>query len=246
MSTDATTGRPDPAVPTPAAARPAQPGVTRLVIGIIVALVGLSPLLGGITGLWMYAQRDDDGFYTTAERPFRSDGHAITTTDEISGMGPDVFYGRALIGPVRIAGSSTDPDQDMFIGIGPSDEVAAYLNGVQHSELVDLNVWPFVVDYDERTGGAPATEPTQQHFWRASETGAGPLLLETELPEGNWKAVVMNADGSAPVDAEFSVGATLPVLAWSMLLALVLGGVLVLGGTALIASGLRARRRTRP
>src|SRR3954454_17913558 len=53
---------------------PAEPGRTtsrrsrpvRLVIGILLALVGLPLLLGGLGRRWaMRTQRDDDGFFTT-------------------------------------------------------------------------------------------------------------------------------------------------------------------------------------
>ncbi len=244
MTTEASAAT--PVRPPSAAPPPRRRGVVRMVVGALLAFVGLWALVGGIAGLVISSHRDADGFYMTGERPFRTEGHAITSAEEVGGTGPDVVYGRAMVGPVRIVGQTGNPDQALFVGIGPADEVARYLDGVDHSEMVDLDVWPFVVRYDEHAGGAPATAPTEQDFWVESRIGTGPVLLQTDLPAGDWRAVVMNADGSAGVQADLAVGATLPVLHLLALAGLVVGVLLVAGGLVLFVFGLRAFRLRRP
>ena len=129
----------------------------------------------------------------------------------------------------------------LFIGIGPADDVAAYLDGVGHDEVSDIEVSPFSAEYWAQPGGAPAAAPTEQTFWTESVSGSGTQTMTTDLPAGDWSVVVMNADGSAGVDANISVGATLPIIGWIALSALVIGGVLVLAGIILVLLGLRRR-----
>ena len=59
----------------------------------------------------------------------------------------------------------------MFIGIGPSDKVAAYLAGVKHDVLEDISTSPFRATYVPVTGGAPSSRPAAQTFWTATSTG---------------------------------------------------------------------------
>ena len=56
--------------------------------------------------------------------------------------------------------------------------------------------------------GAPADEP----FWVASAKGTGTLALDWEPTAGDWRAVVMNADGSRGVTTELEFGARTSLL----------------------------------
>jgi hypothetical protein len=82
-------------------------------------------------------------------------------------------------------------------------------------------------------------EPTSQTFWTESVSGTGTQTVTAEVPAGEWSVVVMNADGSAGVGADLSVGATLPIIGRVAFNALVIGGVLFLAGIALVLLGLR-------
>ena len=68
--------------------------------------------------------------------------------------------------------------------------------------------------YSQRAGGAPATPPGSQTFWAASATGSGEQTLEWKPEDGDWRAVVMNADASRGVSAEMSIGAELDAVLW--------------------------------
>lgn len=211
----------------------------RLAVGAVLACLGMWLLVGGLVGLMMH-DPDADGFHMTGDRPFSTDAHAIVSAPEIGGTGPDVFYGRAMVGPIRITGEAGTPGDELFLGIGPADQVERYLDDVEHSELVDLNVWPFAVDYTERQGTSLPADPDDQDFWIESTSGSGPLTLETELPAEDWRAVVMNADGAASVEADLAVGATLPVFGWTLAVCFALGGLMAAVGLILLVSGLRA------
>jgi hypothetical protein len=48
-------------------------------------------------------------------------------------------------------------------------------------------------------------------IWEASNQGSGRQSIDWEIEDGDWSVVVMNADGSAGVDAGVSAGAS---IAW--------------------------------
>jgi hypothetical protein len=73
----------------------------------------------------------------------------------------------------------------------------------------------------------------------ASVHGSGPQTLDWEAEGGEWSVVVMNADGSAGVDAELSFGAHVPHLTWIGIGAGIAGGLLVVLAVGLIYLGAR-------
>ena len=215
-------------------------GGALLIVGVILAFVGIWLLIVGGRALWAAQGRDSDGFYTTGMEQLETDSHALSSPPEFSGAGPDVLYARDLLGDVRISGVSST-GSPLFIGIGPADDVAGYLDGVGYDEVRDIEVSPFAVEYDTHAGGAPTEPPAEQTFWAASVNGTGTQTLDTEIPAGDWSIVIMNADGSAGVSAELEVGATLPIITWIAFGALAAGGLLLLVGIILSVWGLRRR-----
>jgi hypothetical protein len=216
-------------------------GRALLIVGVILAFVGIWLLVVGGRALWAVQGRDSDGFYTSGPGAVATDSYALSSPPEFSGAGPDVLYARDLLGSVRISGESSTAESSLFIGIGPADDVAAYLDGVGHDEVRDIEVSPFAVEYEAHSGGAPTEPPTAQTFWAQSVSGTGPQTLDTEFPAGDWSVVIMNADGSAGVSADLRVGATLPIITWIAFGALAAGCLLLVVGVILSAFGLRRR-----
>ena len=62
----------------------------------------------------------------------------------------------------------------------------------------------------------------------------GTQTVTWKVREGDWSVVLMNADGSRGVIAEVDLGAKLSFLLW-VAIGLLMGGVLVTGGSALNA-----------
>ena len=81
-------------------------------------------------------------------------------------------------------------------------------------------------------GGPPSTRPGQEPFWVATASGTGGQELLWAPVAGDWTLVVMNADGSRPVVADLSFGATAPGLS------AVWAGLFGLGGAALVLGSL--------
>jgi hypothetical protein len=216
-------------------------GRVLLIVGVILAVIGIWLLFSGGRAFLAFQGRDAEGYYNSGTEGLATDLYALSSPPEFSGAGPDVLYARDLLGDVRISGTNTRPDTPLFIGIGPADEVAAYLDGVGHDEIRDIEVSPFAAEYETHEGGAPAELPTEQTIWATSVSGTGTQTLEMKIPAGDWSVVVMNADGSAGVSADLRVGATLPIIGVILLVALAIGALVLVIGIVLTLLGLRKR-----
>lgn len=215
--------------------------IVALVAGIVSVLVALGLLVPGSVLLGLYGtQRDDSGFFETSGRTLSSDGYALVTPDVELNMGP--LAGNWLPtgerAAIRIKVTSTR-EAPAFVGIGPSEEVSRYLAGVEYDEVTNFG-WAWMsVEYRHVDGGAPFSPPGQEDFWVAEEEGQGTLALEWAVADGNWTAVVMNADASASVYASVSLGARFDILLPIGIGMTVAGVVLLVIGIVLIVIGAR-------
>jgi hypothetical protein len=215
--------------------------VVALVLGslLVVGAVGAAGTAVTLVAADQLA-RDDDGFLTSPRERLVTDGFAITSedahlrTDETLERLPD-----AVIGDVRVSAEASG-GTDVFVGIGPAADVRAYLAGVQHDTLVEVRDGDPV--YRSTSGGAPATPPAEQTFWVAEASGSEPALTWA-LADGDWSAVVMNADGSAAIDVDVSAGAEVPVLSTVIAVLFVVAALLLLLGAVLVAVPIRAVTR---
>lgn len=231
------------AAPPPPAARRST-GLTAgrivsVVVGAVLLLAGAGLLSGAAAVGWLdQTQRDAAGFISTDTERFASDGYALTShTWDLHTEGPDWLLSAERIGEVRLQGTAEQAGDSLFIGIGPGPAVDAYLAGVERDELVDLGTDFDNPEYLRHVGGPPETAPGEQDFWVVSSEGAGPQGVAWTPEEGEWTAVVMNADGSSPVEADLRAGADVPWLtgiavglAVAGAMCLVIGAVLVLVG----------------
>jgi hypothetical protein len=236
----------DPApLPAPGSRRPLGGGqIAMIVIGSVVALLGLATLFGGVAVAGAGLSRDADGFLTAGPATVATDSYAVTVPDVgVEVRGPDEAYARQILGTVRIRATAADPAKPVFLGIAPARDVDAYLDGVGHADISDIEVDPVEVKYTPYQGGPPASAPTGQTFWDASDSGTGTRTMEWELATGDWTVVVMNADGSSGVRADLDIGGELPGLGWVTVALITLGAVLLLGGALLVILPLTVGRR---
>jgi len=235
------------AADSPTPAPPGQAGtnwtagrILLVVLGSILALLAAALLVAGGALLWAdRAQRDDDGFLTTPTERFESDSFAITS-DSIDLLEADSewLFSEDVLGEVRITGE----DGDVFVGIGETADVEAYLDGVEHDQVRDLEFDPFSVEYRRFPGGETPGPPGEQTFWAASASGSGTQSATWEAESGEWTIVVMNSDASRGVAADVSAGAEANFLLWLAIGLLVVGLLVLAGGVAMIYLG--ARRAT--
>jgi hypothetical protein len=239
--------------PTAAPVEPTAPSrwtggrIAMIIAGSVLALIAVGAVGLGAYGLWLHTTQRSDGYVMTSSERFSTGTYALATrTLDVSSDVPSFLYGRGWLGDVRIRGESATAARPLFIGIAREADVARYLAGVAHSEVVDVNANPFGTTYRPsyrvRAGGQPATPPGRARFWVASVAGRGSQALTWSVKQGRWAVVVMRPDGSRGVSADLAAGAKLPALLWSSIVLLVLG-LLILGGAgALIYFGTREPR----
>jgi hypothetical protein len=232
-----TLAEPAPAVATAAAPARGRAGrIALIVVGIVAALLSLGFLAGGGALVVLdQTQRDSDGFLMSPSEDFSTATYAIVSDSADVDFGGSDRAARAILGDVRIRSEST---RDVFVGIGPDDDVDAYLDGVEHSVVTRISDDP---EYSHREGGPPGEPPAAQSFWVASTSGIGEQTLEWEPEEGSWSAVVMNADGSRGVSSELSIGAELDAALWVGIAFLAVGAVLAALAALAITAGSRRR-----
>ena len=226
------------------AAPPARRGwtggrIALVVVGTIAGLFALGLLVGGCALVTIdQAQRDDDGFLMSPTQDFSTPTYAIVSESADLDTDGSEWALDTFLGTVRIRSES---DRPVFVGIGPADEVAQYLGGVERDEVDDLDN-SGDPEYSRRSGGAPTGPPGDETFWVASTEGAGERTLEWEPEDGDWQAVVMNEDGSRGVSAELSIGAELDSILW-IGIGMLLAGALFAAGCALAITAAARRGR---
>ena len=205
-------------------------------VGVVAAIIAFAMLVGGCALVAVdQTQRDADGFLMSPSEDFSSAAYAIVSEEaELDTEGAEWALD-AFLGTVRIRSESERP---VFVGIGPASDVDRYLDGVAH-DVVDHLEDP---DYSRQRGGAPRSPPAEQSFWEESFTGSGEQTLEWAPEEGDWRVVLMNADGSRGVSAEMRIGAKLDSLLWIGIGLLVVGGLLTAAAALAITAAVRRRR----
>ena len=215
---------------------PTQWGLGRvafLVLASITSLIGIAAVAAGATGIVLdQTQRDSSGYVMTSATPYSTSTNAIVSASYRGGTSNDWFVGRDLLGTVQVRVSSARP---VFVGIGPENAVNAYLANVARAQgdtfttrSADFRIYP---------GGGPSSPPGTRGFWSTSAVGAGERTLTWTPQNGNWRIVLMNADGSPGVRAKVSIGASIPDLL-TVGIAVLGGGILVLllsGGAIYLA-----------
>jgi hypothetical protein len=213
--------------------------IALVVTGALASLVAAGLLAIGGLALWGDSQKDSDGYLSTNTHQFETGTRALATENlDVDLDAGDWVMDTGDLGKVRVQVDSRD-DKPVFVGIARSSDVEDYLAGVSHSTLTDVNTSPFDADYDDHAGDRRPVAPADAHIWSASQQGSGKQSLNWEIRDGDWSVVVMNADGSAGVDADISTGANVPFLdeiGWS---AVGSGSFVLIVGVALLVMGIR-------
>jgi len=209
-----------------------------VVVGSILALVGIAGVLAGGALTWAATtQRDGGGYFHTDTERFSSGTYAITSDDVDLGTGKrprdwGVDLGDLL--RVRLRAQPAERDVPVFVGIARTSDVERYLRGVAHDVVRDVDLDPFRINYRTVVGRGTPGPPGDEHFWVASSGGAGRRTVVWEPTSGNFTVVLMNADASRGVTADASVGVAVHHL-WAIVAGLfVVGALLLAVGIALI------------
>jgi hypothetical protein len=216
------------------------------VAGAVLAFVALG---SGFAGIALFAAdqtaRDDDGFLMSPGRTLTTSTYAISSTPmRIRVDDATSFVPETLLGDAKLTASARN-GKNVFVGLGPTAQVRAYLAGVEHATLVDFTDGGAPVL--RTTGGsAPRATPEQMDFWTTQSSGPGRQQITWPLEDGDWTAVVMNTDSSAGVTVRTTAGAEVPALGWLIGILLTVAVVTLVAAVVLIAVPVHAAGRTVP
>jgi hypothetical protein len=226
----------------PKRSRPAR--IALIVTGAITGLAAAGLLAVGGVALWGDSEKDADGYLSTDSHRFAASTHALASESlDVDLDGAEWLMDSEAFGEVRLEVAPRS-DEPVFVGIAQTDKVSQYLRGVAHTSVSDVDSWPFETNYAERAiaGDRRPAPPGEQSIWAASAQGAGAQTLEWDIEDGDWSVVVMNADGSAGVDAGVTAGAKVPFLTelgWS---AIGTGAFFLIAAAGLLVLGIRTPR----
>ncbi|MFP3916007.1 MAG: DUF4389 domain-containing protein, partial [Actinomycetota bacterium] len=211
-----------------------------------VALVGAGSMAGGGGLLWAYGtQRTADGYFTSPGIELATEGHALVSSRIDLGSRPGDWLPSGRLATVRLEVEAPE-EQPVFVGIGPTREVEAFLDGSPASEVVRIGPDPGDVDYRSLEGEAEPPRPAEQGFWAASTEGEGTQTLTWEMERGEWTVVIMNSDATAGVTVEASGAARTELFLPVALGLLILGLVLAAMAAVLLVGALRRPGATEP
>lgn len=174
----------------------------RLRIGIGVALVVLG-LFATVGGVALVALVGSDGSVGLAPTRLVGSGYAITLPQVDVPSLPDGQH-------VRLDVSLQQGDRPMFVGIGPTTDVDAYLRDVPIDVIEQIDR-PGAASTSPVTGNAQPAAPEAQPFWAVTATGDAPSISWTAQP-GEWTLVVMSTPPHRRLDVTASGSVTLPLL----------------------------------
>jgi hypothetical protein len=210
-------------------------GAVLVVLGLLAAAAAIGLL--AVFGTSGRLDTGPQGIATTGSAVV-SDVARLQDTGRVGQVtGPPTLRLSAVPGPASAA---------VFIGIGPAADVDRYLAGVAVDEVTDLTLEPFRFSVQRHAGSAAAAPPGSQSFWVASAGSPTTARLTWPVADGDYRLVVMNADGTTGVDTRTQLRLTLRH-AFPIAVSVLAGSALViLAGAALLAHGLSGQRRPTP
>jgi hypothetical protein len=207
-----------------------------IVLAVIALVIGFFAAAGGGILLLVFGT---DGQLSTSRHPVSTptaavvtDTAAITNTSRVAEVLGDPTL-RLQVDGENAAG--------LFVGVGPAADVDRYLQGVAIDQATDFDLDPYQLSMARRDGAASAAAPSSQGFWVASATAHGVTDLSWAIRDGDYRVVLMNADGGPGVNSQLGIGIGLPRM-FTYAMTMFAGGlVLILAGVLALALG-RPRR----
>jgi hypothetical protein len=154
----------------------------------LLALIGLIvSAAGAVVAFWLIGP--DDTAYT-GEQHLTGKGLAIASA-------PDLLNRHGPI--LHVEARSTD-GKPVFVGVARDFDVASYLKGFAHTELVQVE-YPIALSTQEKKGtSGPLTAPDTLDWWVAKSGGGGTQSIAWTIADGPYDVVVMRADGKSSPD----------------------------------------------
>jgi hypothetical protein len=151
-------------------------GTALVAVGIVCAVLGLA----------IVAILGPDGRFRTGPHPIDTEGIAVVTA-------PGVISWKNLDVELLAEVPARKP---VFVGIGNSVDVQAYLQGVKRLEVTDFKTpWKFKTKQIPGRGVLSGA-PTALTWWRADSAGLGGAAMELKLPDETVSAAILSIGSS--------------------------------------------------
>jgi hypothetical protein len=231
MSTTETLNYPPPTT-APVRTPPGRTGA--MIGGGLIATVGAVLALGGGGVL---AVGGSDGTLTSNHDDVSTTTHALVSETATIDGSRDVTD---ALGQPRVR-VNAESDKPVFVGVARKSDVDRYLAGTEIDRVTDFDGHGFLggsftLDKTHMSGTAHPRPPATQSFWVAKSSGTT-ANLDWKVRDGNYRVVVMNADGSRGVETQTQFEVEVPHLGTIAIVALILGLVTIGGGAALMTHG---------
>ena len=224
----------------PVSTRRSPEPVAAKVIATLLIVLGFLTASAAIALIYLFgtASRLDSGAHQVAGAGSAvvTDIARIQSTNEIV-----VLTGWPVVSLSASGGNASG----LFIGIGRSEDVDRFLSGVALDRVTDIGIHPFQLNLSPVPGSTRATPPGAENFWVASSISSTDAQLTWRITDGEYRMVIMNADGGPGVITAARVQLILPNAFPLSLAALGIGLTLISAGT-LIAILAITRNRRRP
>lgn len=211
--------------------------VLLILFGILSGLIGLGLVAGGLVLISIVGS---DGWIRSGDDRVQTATYALVSEpQELAEEGEDInFFGDIEL---EMTAEPSGSEDRIFIGVGPTDSVEHYLEGVEVDIVVDVDYPPLDFETQRVDGSDRPLPPERQEFWTDFVSGTGTQRLEFDIPAGSFRVVVMNASGAKGVDVDASLGVKAPFVREAGIV-LVVVAVFFLGlGIFLLVMGARTR-----
>jgi hypothetical protein len=213
--------------------------VIAVVSAVLLLIIGACVLISGVALMALFGTT---GEISSAKHPVASPTAAVVT--DIAAIRNTSDVADALGTPVATFAANGGNAGGLFIGVGPAAAVDRYLAGVEHDQLVDFELDPYQLNLARQAGtGTTPAAPVDQDFWVASASGSGDIDVRWQVSDGDYRMVLMNADGAAGIQSQLSVGLGLRGM-FLLSLGLLIGGLVVIGLAVMLLVLTSPRRRS--
>ncbi|MEO8540715.1 MAG: hypothetical protein ABI577_13330 [bacterium] len=213
----------------------------RIFLIILGALLSLGGFACGASGIAAYRSVGSDGYVNGGGKMTTATAALVTDTAEFESVSAN--DAGSSVGKVRIRISAERADGGpVLVAIGTNEVVEGLVAAASFDTVRDLSFGPFSYEHVAQGGSRPLPPPDSGLF-SVSASGPGKQTVDWPIQAGAWRAIVMNADGSAGVDVRADFGVRFPYLRGFAIAGMVIGAVLLMLGILLLFFQLKPRKR---
>jgi hypothetical protein len=205
-------------------------------VSVLVLLLGIVALIAGAVIMYLNTTNDSEGYALSNTYHVQTDSNAF------------VLWVGAPVSEARLKWivTSTDSDKQVFAGWGAAETVNAYTSNYQYA--TPAAGWNYhaqayyaalnITNVDTLNTDKPVM-PKPTEIWLDTVTTSTSDSTTLSCSPNNigdkmGMLVIMNADGSAGVDAQIQLGSRVPMYSWLPYVLISLGIVLLLVGLLLV------------